>query len=483
MAKCLKFIAAFLAAVLLMSAVVSCGDSPKTGTDTTQADVPSDPGAETVTELKPELPESDFDGYVFRFLNGNTSTWMTIFVVTAEEQNGEAVNDAIYARNLAVSEKYGVKISEISTTSVAANVKKSIAAGDNSFDIALMTMADAISCVQSGAATDYAAIPYIDIEKPWWIQNAHKYTSIGNKVYYAISQFDTTHFDGVRGLYFNKTLRQNFELEDPYQLVADNKWVLEKMGELGAAVAQDLDGDGQWTDADRYGYTSWYGIGGQTLLYAVGSHTSLSKDENDMPYFDLNQSYHLERLDAVARLYALDGFKHPGGVAGNNGGVDFFKNDQTLFYNETMGNIQKLRTMDTDFGIIPSPKYNEEQEEYYHLGGNPYFMIVPVTSPDLERTGIVTEALAYESMLVIPPAFYDIMLTTKIARDNESSKMLDIIFGSLSYYLPVALDILENGVTDLLWKNSTDFASYFAKNESKILKEIEKMTEVYANVG
>ena len=201
-----------------------------------------------------------------------------------------------------------------------------------------------------------------------------------------------------------------------------------------------------------------------------------------MPYFDMNEELLIEQargLEAIARLFATDGFKHPSGDSGNNGGVDFFKNDQTLFYNECMGNVQKLRTMDTDFGIIPSPKYNEEQEEYYHLGGNPYFMQVPVTQPDFERTGIIMEALSYESMKVVPSAFYDIMLNGKIARDNESSKMLDIVFGSLSYYLPVALDILELGVTDLIWKNKIDFVSFFAKNESKILKEIEKMTEAY----
>ncbi|MGI6743105.1 MAG: hypothetical protein ACOX4O_05505 [Eubacteriales bacterium] len=481
MSKYLKIAATLLAIVIFFSAVVSCGgspeDTPKPESNTTEA--PADLGAETTTELKPDLPESDFDGYDFRFLNGNTAPWMTIFIVTAEEQNGEAVNDAIYTRNLAVSEKYGVKISEISTTGVANDIKKSVAAADHSFDVALIASDEVLSTIHSGAATDFAIIPYIDLEKPWWIQHAQKHTSIGNKIYYALSHFDTTHYDCVRGLYFNKTLRQNFELDDPYQLVADNKWVMEKMGELGAAVAQDIDGDGKWTKADRYGYTSWYAIGGEALIYGVGSHTSLAKDENDMPYFDMNESYHIERFEAIARLFAIDGFKHPDGVSGNNGGVDFFKNDQTLFYNECMGNIQKLRTMDTDFGIIPSPKYNEDQEEYYHLGGCPFFMLVPVTTLDLERTGILMEALAYESMLVVPPAFYDIMLNGKITRDNESSKMLDIIFASLSYSLPVALDILENGVTDLLWKNKTDFASYFAKYESKILKEIEKMTEAY----
>ena len=49
---------------------------------------------------------------------------------------------------------------------------------------------------------------------------------------------------------------------------------------------------------------------------------------------------------------------------------------------------------------------------------------------DLERTGIITEALCAESLYTLTPAYYDITLKTKAARDEESSAMLDIIFAN-----------------------------------------------------
>lgn len=169
-----RITAAALASILLMSALISCGapnGSTAAPNETATADnaaggTPEQTVPETAAELKPDLPETDFGGYEFRFLNGNSSSWMTVFVVTAEEQNGEVVNDAIYARNLAVSEKYGVKISEIPTGNMENSIKKSVAAADNSFDVALLTMGSAVKSVEAGAATDYAAIPHIDLEKP-----------------------------------------------------------------------------------------------------------------------------------------------------------------------------------------------------------------------------------------------------------------------------------------------------------------------------
>ena len=471
--------ASAFAAAALIFALSSCGaasDSaapaqtaaPSGGADGTAA-------VEETTMLMPDVPDDlNYGGYDFRFLNGNTSEWMTIFVVTAEEQNGEAVNDAIYARNLRTEEKLGVKISEISTNSAANTASKSIQAGDDAFDAVLLVMSDALTLLTKGCAVDYAQIPYVDLSKPWWVQGAQESQSLGGKNYYCISLFDTTHYDGVRGLYFNKEILKNFGLDDPYKLVDDGLWTIDRMQEMGEAVYGDLDGDGQYSQNDMYGYTSWANVGVQALLVGAGGIVSVAKDENDLPVFTLDSPEQTERMERVARLLSAPGFKSPFADSGNNGGVDFFKNGLTLFYSETMGNTQKLRSMDTDFGILPGAKYNEAQESYRHMGGNPYFTLVPVTSTDLSRTGAVLETLAWASQDTIVPAFYDVLLNGKVARDEESSRSLDIIFNSLTYYIPVSLDRICDGIGGMLWKGDTDFASWFAKNQSKIEKDIEK---------
>ena len=57
-------------------------------------------------------------------------------------------------------------------------------------------------------------------------------------------------------------------------------------------------------------------------------------------------------------------------------------------------------------------------------------MSVPKTNSDLERTGIILEALARESSDTVIPAYYDVTLKNKLLRDDDSVKMLDIIFGN-----------------------------------------------------
>jgi hypothetical protein len=90
--------------------------------------------------------------------------------------------------------------------------------------------------------------------------------------------------------------------------------------------------------------------------------------------------------------------------------------------------------MEVDFGIIPYPKWDAGDEYTPHTAGNYHSVIsVPQTNGDLENTGILLEAMAYEGMKTMRPAFYENLLKTKTARESESAEMLDFIFGNLSY--------------------------------------------------
>ena len=53
----------------------------------------------------------------------------------------------------------------------------------------------------------------------------------------------------------------------------------------------------------------------------------------------------------------------------------------------------------------------------------------------IRKTGLILEALVYESRYTLLPAYYDINLKSKMARDEESSAMIDIILDSRLYDL------------------------------------------------
>ncbi|MBQ2708929.1 MAG: hypothetical protein IJF67_11745, partial [Clostridia bacterium] len=215
-------------------------------------------------------------------------------------------------------------------------------------------------------------------------------------------------------------------------------------------------------------------IGAQTLCSGAGAIVSVNKDENDMPIFDMNNEHYLERLDKITRMLSEnEGLNNPNGTNGNGGDSDAFVEGRVLFFNETLSNIKKLRDMEQDFGILPAPKYDEAQERYYNLGGNPYFMLVPITTEDVERTGVIIEAMAYESLGRIDTAFYDIYLQGKLMRDEDSPKMLDLIFSTLDYFLPIARSTVNSGTTSRVWSGDLAFASYFAEINATVQAEID----------
>ena len=143
-----------------------------------------------------------------------------------------------------------------------------------------------------------------------------------------------------------------------------------------------------------------------------------------------------------------------------------------------MNRVTLLRTMDQDFGIIPPPKFDENQSNYYVTVdtwcASP--VSVPITVKDKEITGLILETLAYESRYLLLPAYYDVQLKTKLARDDESSAMIDIILNNRLYDLG---DIYYWGniVTyyeGLAQGKGESLATYWDKNGNKIISAMEK---------
>jgi len=111
-------------------------------------------------------------------------------------------------------------------------------------------------------------------------------------------------------------------------------------------------------------------------------------------------------------------------------------NDQFLFF---LGNppSAKVREMESDYGFLPSPKYNEAQEYYRHTTSayNATTLMIPVSCADPNKVAFIQEAMSYESYYTFLPEFYTNFLETKYARDEESVEMLRIIHDAIFYDL------------------------------------------------
>ena len=112
---------------------------------------------------------------------------------------------------------------------------------------------------------------------------------------------------------------------------------------------------------------------------------------------------------------------------------------------------EQLKNMDAEYGIIPIPKLNEEQKEYYSLAHDlftVYGIINSVVTDSMtDDLGAVLEAMAIESERVVTPAYFEVALKGKYAKDQESWEMLDMIVGNLKINGGLIYTIKLNDIT------------------------------------
>ena len=155
-----------------------------------------------------------------------------------------------------------------------------------------------------------------------------------------------------------------------------------------------------------------------------------------------------------------------------------------LFGRLTEAEHETIRAMAKEFGILPLPKLDENQKEYYtsYQSWNARAYAVPVTVTDPERTGIVLEYMASVSTDTMLKAYYDTTLQRKVARDDESAAMLDIIFNSLTTDTAMMLELggIRNSIVNMINAASNTNASSIASIKTSVQ---EQLNTVYENVS
>lgn len=191
-----------MSAVLSLCALLisSCGGTQTTAdTDAVVTTADTDSVSVETEGFVPDLPDADYGGASFTFLNGNTG--YTYCNIVVEQETGDIVYDTLYRRNLGVEEAYNLRFAEVPSKSIVNDALKSVQVGDNSYDVALMQCENALKLMLDNAAVDFAEIPYLNMDQPWWMQSAQETMSIDHRNFYALSMFDISHFETARVLF------------------------------------------------------------------------------------------------------------------------------------------------------------------------------------------------------------------------------------------------------------------------------------------
>jgi hypothetical protein len=222
-----------------------------------------------------------------------------------------------------------------------------------------------------------------------------------------------------------------------------------------------------------------------------GGEKIASKDENDLPIITFGSERSHRIMDAVSRLMldeenVVQLHRYYGQFGIYDEQVKMMEEDRALFSWIRMRMVERLRGMETDFGILPLPKLDSAQPHYIthmnpHTGAG---IAIPATAGDLERTGMILEDLAAESRYTLQPAYYELNLQGKFMRDEESREMLDIILANTAYDIGYIYDFggFAMSVVHFGRDRQTNYASQFERMEPRMIRDIERTIDAYENI-
>ncbi len=501
--KTISAAALLLAALILLPIFVSCSDSGQTAapTDTAAAADTAGETAEVTAEAETEpareplnLPDADYDGYEFRILSMFSTSmggweqpgahYWSDFGYN-EERAGEPINDAVHARNMEIEEKYNITIRMNEVASVKSEAQKFISAGDDNYDVITPLMNDSFSMAQSGFLVNLWDIPHLQLEKPWWDDVLRRDLGMGGRLYIASGDISMEDEEYNHVTLFNKGMVPKFNLDDPYEAVRSGAFTLDFMYESGKTVTFDVDGDGQLTYKDSYGLGTDY-TDAEVFLIASGENIArLDKDGRpEITVLNERSASVMEKINAqfndetymIWATVILQKY----GISANWAELNNMLFDGRLLYRvANIYNIKQYRVMMDDFGMLPLPKYDEKQENYrtFISSHAATAVSVPATNTGLERTGLLLEALAYASESV-RTAYYDVTLTSKYARDEESLAILDLIFASRSYDIGKVFG--WGGFTNVINNSVKNKGGFVSSVESVLPAAQEAMEKSYA---
>ena len=495
-----KHLTLLLVAAMLLPAFASCSESAQNAEETARTNQAAADDAVTpeTEEEEPEMgldtakllyADRNYDGYNYRIADRASGDWLT-FDVYAEELTGEVINDSVYNRNVVLEDTMGIKIVEVPMDSVTNTVKNSITAAADDYDIFTDGLNSLAPLVTQRYILDYNTVSTIHPDNAWWDQGLYKDLSVGGGAYMMTGDISVMDNYGTWCYLFNKQLIQDFQLENPYDLVDSGKWTLDKHNEMAERATLDADGDGKWTMEDTYGFiTEGYNT---VALWSCFGYRICEKDENDLPYFAYNGENQITALMRVIETQYAP-FSNMGSKSTVTGGGSFQENTRenqfaigrALFYYAGMRNVTLYREADTDFGIIPAPKENEAQDRYYssYSWSNLTAYSIPVTVQDPEKVGDITEAMAHLSVYTLTPAYYDQTLVGKSTRDVESEPMIALIMNTRNFDLGIIFDWGSSFSSIMNMTVPDNVASTFAKGTKVADKSLSKFLDSLAEAN
>jgi len=455
-----RIITLLLALMMVVTCFIGCKgdentDDPSVTTTTAGgAGGEGGEGGDVTTEYVSKLPQDKkFEGEPYQFnilgVDGGTHQQFTTIEIARDTLTGNVVGDAVYYRNEELKAKHNFEVKQTLSTSVVTVAQNLYLGGEHLYDVVDYYTVNLIKHAQEGYLLDLNTVPYIDFLHPAWDDVANAELTINGKTYLAHSDFN---LQSKARTYFMMYNRELFHTHEEYQgvyiedMVDDNTWTVEKFYEIANnEFAADLDGGGKGGLLDQWALCA----DGHNVMacFAYGAGYRLSRNNDgvielvgvDERTTDILNLCTKATLDPMLTLTSSSGLP---GITDRTG-IDTFEEGRSLFLSDLPSSFDIGLNLDFEYGILPYPKYDDQQENYYTRfnwnGGA--ICAIPYTAVDTETIGFCFEALVEASTDTSLDAYYEQKCKLHNSYDARCAEMLDILYANVVYDIGAILNI------------------------------------------
>ena len=495
MKKFTKLLCLALALLMTIACFAACGgDSDDTTLPVATGKDEDETGRNAVKDTVPT--DLNFKGEsVTFFVRNDSELWKN--EIDVEKTTNDTLFDAIYYRNTTVEDRLGVEIKQVGqagTFSVSdswnSTLRNTVLTKSGDFDSAAIYASTGSALAVEGLYYNILDIEHLNLNQPWWNQTIRDELTLFDTLYYLGGDIVVTQTANGMCIFFNKDLfnelyqTQNINL---YDTVNQGKWTIDYMNELISTAWIDENSDGVISDGDTVGFkaNAAGGADGGMDCWIPAMGIKLTTIIDGYPELTFYDEHTVEAFEKVKVLHATD----PGTLNTPSASETSFAIGNQLFSRMKLDGGSGLRDMQDDYGVLPLPKFDEAQDDYYTTFDNTASLIVVLsTCTQTEKIGATLELMAAEAYKQVTPAYFEICLQGKYSDALEDAEMYDRILKTFVFnfgfcYSTKSLEGVGSLFRDLTKDVAQAYEANKVKYEAALETLIDKLDEVSFMMG
>lgn len=354
------------------------------------------------------------------------------------ESDATFLEQAVYDRNAYVEARCTVEI-EVQTRMgnwwdrqiFITGVRNDMAAATSQYDLVAGHSAVLLSLALEGAGTDLTQLPNMNFTKRWWSEAYYKTANYNGAMYLALGDITYSLYEYTMVFFFNEGLAEDYKLGDMYELALDGDWNFEALQANTKMVTTNLD---LLEEQQIFGFLA-NGHGLHSFVDSFGIDLIKLRGEDRI----VDESLSLEQLDPMQKVFDFvteteqvrADFEKDNSKDVHN---KLFTNNQALFYQQMLGQAIAIKAAGMqNYGVLPYPKYDENQLQYYTTYCDDLTAImIPVKVKDKTMAGTVTEMLCMESYRTVTAVYYEETLKYQAFDNPDCVETLEMIRTALT---------------------------------------------------